>query len=141
MRAGQAAFEMRDEGRQIAAYPQIIRHLSLPPPAVLGEGYRRTPVVSKPSTRRWTGGSSSGIAVPKSICLGGNDEGYGGGGGTAGVCQELHRLSVAGILRRLGRLVARCHRFRSVLAGIAAGVDRALGRAADDCRYRPGRRD
>jgi hypothetical protein len=42
---------------------------------------------------------------------------------------------------RVGRLVARRHRFRSVLARAAPGIDRAVGRTAEHCRHRPRRRD
>src|ERR1700730_8519718 len=86
-------------------------------PTIPGEAYRSTPVMSKPSTPGWTQAKRSGIAFPTIIHSGGFDAGYRGNSRTAGVRAELHRLSVADILCRLGRLVARCHRFRSVLAG------------------------
>ena len=51
-----------------------------------------------------------------------------------------YALSMAGILCRVGRLDAGRDRFRPVLAGAAAGADRAAGRQPDTGRYRPGRR-
>src|SRR6202022_5196341 len=87
--ACQAAFEMRDKGRQITARPVVVGHPLLSARRVFVSLSQDTGDVEARAPG-WTRAGRWAIAISK-IVAGGNDAGYGGNGRTAGVRQELHR--------------------------------------------------